>query len=296
VKIVIWGLGKSGTSGLFYKILRSLPAGTIALFEPAAYGAPRRLLDRLKALGRGRIAPDVLAKVLPCGPRPVRLADFDDFDRQVLIVRDPRDRLVSDLLYRGYNAGFARDAAAAREFLALLQAKEADPGSVPLLRLVTAFDALEQAAGAASSWLKRYGEDGVTAPLSFHDARPHLLLFHYEDMVEGRFAALEAQLGLPLAGSATVPPALRRVERSKGSGGWRSWFTPADVDVFRPILQPYLDIYYPRADWNLDPSPRLDPEHGSAYAERVINERRGLWKLPLLRTERAMPEPKCRTG
>ncbi|HEY0312429.1 MAG TPA: hypothetical protein VGC56_08030 [Allosphingosinicella sp.] len=282
VKVVIYGSAKSGTSALFYKIKNSLPAGTIALFEPRTYTLIDRAVGRLRALRHGNATPDVLAKVLPWDMGPVRVADFETFDRQILIVRDPRDRIVSDLLYRSYNARFVHDGSAALALLRLLERKEAEPRSVPLMEIVQAFDALEHAAGAHASWRERYAERGIARPLRFHDARPDLHLFRYEQLVDGEFDDLEAMLRLPLAGSADLPHLLQRVERTKSYGTWRSWFTPADVDIFRPILQPFLDRYYPRAGWDLDDVPQLAPRYGSRYVASVINERRALSRLPPL--------------
>jgi hypothetical protein len=282
VKIVIYGLAKSGTSALFYKIRNSLPAGTIALFEPTSFGPSERLSARLRAARRGHVAPHVLAKVLPWDSRPVRLEDFERFERKVLLVRDPRDRLVSHLLYKSYNAAFIREEAAALEFLGLLRLKESAPASVPLLRLLETFERLEREAGSASCWRLKYHEEGVVRPLRFHGERPGLPVFTYEELVDGRFEGLESRLGLSLSGSATVPPALRRVERTKSYGAWRSWFTPQDVEALRPLLQPYLELYYPAADWDVRSPPSLDPEHGSNYVRRVMDEGRALWDLPPL--------------
>lgn len=282
MKIVIYGLAKSGTSALFYKIRNSLPPGTIELFEPSSYGPRDRLRARLRALRRGRVSPDVLAKLLPWDWRPVRVADFDRFDRQILLVRDPRDRLISGLLYRGYNAAFIARDAPALEFLGLLRAKESRPGEIPVGRLIEAFEKLEREAGGRADWLERYHRQGVLEPLKFHDERRHLAVFRYEQLVDRRFETLESALGLPLKGSATVPPSLGRVVRTKRYGAWRDWFTPEDVEAFRPAMTPYLDRYYPGANWDLDPSPRLDPDEGSGYFERIVNERRALDRLPPL--------------
>jgi hypothetical protein len=275
VKIVIYGLAKSGTTALFYKIRNSLPADTICHFEPSHYTLRDRALDRLRAVRRGRIARDVVAKVLPWDSKPVRVADFDRFERKIILVRDPRDRLVSHLLYKSYNARFVRDSAAAVQFLTLLRRKEADPRSVPMVRLFEAFDALER----DSDWIDQYHRRGVQEPLRFHRERPEIPVFRYEQMVDGRFDDLETIVGLPLGGAPTVPPDLQRVVRTKSYGAWREWFTPEDVDALRPLLQPYLDSYYPDASWELGPAPRLDPKYGSAYVESIINERRGLWGL-----------------
>jgi hypothetical protein len=63
MRIVVYGLAKTGTSALFYKIRNSLP-GANALFEPATYGLVRRLRVGLKTALTGRRHPDTLAKVI----------------------------------------------------------------------------------------------------------------------------------------------------------------------------------------------------------------------------------------
>ena len=279
MKIVIFGLSKSGTSALFYKVRNSLPA-CISLFEPVSYGATDRLREHLKALKRGYLPRHVVAKVLPEGRRPVRLRDFDAFERQVLIVRDPRDRLVSALLYRSYHADFAPDDAAALEYIALVRRKEADPGAVPLLRLVEAFERLEKTADALDAWIKRYRTRAVTRPLHFHAERPLLPVFQYEDLVDQRFGRLEEIVGFPLSGAAAVPDNLKRVVRTKGAGAWRNWLTPEDIGVLRPLLAPYMEAYYPGGDWDLSEAPAIRPEHASLYVTRLIDERRALTGLP----------------
>lgn len=275
MKVVIFGLAKSGTTALFYKIKNSLGRDTIALFEPASYGAVDRVRELLRLARRGEVPRHVVAKVLPWDSKPVRLEDFGRFDRQVILVRDPRDRLVSHLLYRSYNAAFVRDDAAVARFLELLREKETDPRSVPMMKLLTKFDQLERAAGSPASWRERYEDCGVIAPMRFHDQRPTLPVFRYEQLVDEDFGSLEAVLGFPLGGSAAVPSTLQRVVRTKSYGAWRNWFTPEDVETLGPVLTPYLERYYPGAQWNLASSPSIKPEHGSLFVERVIDERRG---------------------
>ena len=282
MKIVIFGLGKSGTSALFYKIRNSLPAGTISLFEPDRFGPREELRARLGMLRRGRAAPDIVAKVLPVGRRPVRLRDFDRFGKQVLIVRDPRDRLVSVLLYQSYHASFAHRDEAAAHFLEWLGRKEADPRGVSLLKLLSVFESLEGTGDGLSGWLESYRERAVDGWLRFHAERSHLPVFNYEDLVDARFADLERSLGFALAGSATVPPTLRRVVRTKGYGAWRDWFTEEDIEAFRPLLSPFVERYYPGSSWELDSTPRIEPEHASLYARQLMDERRALSGLPAL--------------
>ena len=99
MKIVIYWLAKSGTMALFYKLKNSLPPDLICLFEPRSF-APSVLKQRgFRALLGRRREPDVLAKVLPFRPAaPADVDSFSAFDKQILLVRDPRDRLISRLL------------------------------------------------------------------------------------------------------------------------------------------------------------------------------------------------------
>lgn len=82
MKIVIYGLSKTGTSALFYKLRHSLAPGTITLFEPVSLSRLGRLRDGLVSALTGRADHDMLAKVLPFEPdTPVRIEDFAGFER-----------------------------------------------------------------------------------------------------------------------------------------------------------------------------------------------------------------------
>ena len=89
MKIVIAGLPKSGTTALFYKIKNSLPRNAKGLFEPFKY-IPNPEDEKF----------DLVAKILFW---PNRLeADYDSwgcFDKKIMIIRDPRDRYISEFLY-----------------------------------------------------------------------------------------------------------------------------------------------------------------------------------------------------
>ena len=287
MEIVIYGLAKTGTSALFYKLKNSLPADTLCLFEPVSRGRISRFREGLKAASSRRGNRFVLAKVLAfSSARPVRLADFATFDKQILIFRDPRDRLVSHLLYKAYDAGRVADDVAVGEHIAALREKEARPRSVSLMRLLQTLGRLQGGAFSLATWSERYRTEAVARPLAFHGERPGIHTISYEDMVDDRYTGLESYLGVILDGSATVSDSMRRVVRSRGYGSWRDWFTPDDVAMLRPILQPYLDRYYPDADWRLSETPGIDPEHGSRYVERIVNERRAGSALPPFASDR----------
>lgn len=130
-KTVIAGLGKSGTTILFYTIKKSSPyRGDIkCLFEPTSY-----LLEKEKHNPKQAILAKILIK------EGVIYDSFKEFDKKIKLVRDPRDVSVSDLLYGG---GFHRiwhkstNEIAAK--IELLKKKVFNPDRVSTLEIWKAF-------------------------------------------------------------------------------------------------------------------------------------------------------------
>jgi len=258
MRVVIVGMGKSGTTALLYAVRAAMPAQTTLLFEPRAFVAVE--------------AADVAAKVLLHPKHPMPHAFYRQFDRVVLLVRDPRDILISRALYRIFGAAsLLTDQAKLDAYLALLAAKEADPRAVSMLAINALFEQLTGSATHSDGTRLRMLEDAM----AFHDAFPDCLLFKYEAMVEGRYDALAAYLALPIAAAPPdVPPELQRVVRSRRAGNWRDWFCPEDVAHYRPLLAPYMQRYGYDDDWSLAPAPAILPEECTGYVLRLVRERR----------------------
>ena len=265
----------------FYKIKNSLPPDTICLFEPRSFDSRAVKKKRIKSLLTHRREPDVLAKVLPFRPHaPANVDSFSHFERQVLIVRDPRDRLTSRLLYGIYDSDIWQRDDKVKAFLEILKKKEANPGSVPMKILLATFARLNGESFCFNEWADEHEHHSIRRPLDFYDGRRNLFLFKYEDMIDQRFESLERYLGVRLSAEASVPPELARVLRTGRYGSWRDWFTSEDVEYLRPVMQPFLDRYYPEADWELNQSPSIASEYSSRYVERIVNDRRASLKLP----------------
>jgi len=259
MRVVVAGLGKSGTTAVLYAIKSAMPDGTQVLFEPRSY-VP---LD----------SPNVAAKVLLHPKVAMDYAFYRQFDRIVLLVRDPRDIQVSRVLYRAYGArALHADPGKLREYVDLLRAKESQPRSVSLTRINTLFvsqggSALHSPVGVARM---------LEQAMAFHDAFSQSFVFRYEDMVAGRFDTLAQYLLLPVdAMRPEVPDAYGRVVRSRRAGNWRDWFCPEDVELFRPVLSPYMSRYGYDDDWRLNPDPTIRPEECSEYVLRIVRERLG---------------------
>lgn len=266
-RIAIFGQYKTGTTGLYSKILHSLPPGVPlrTLFEPSAFVAEPADAARV-----------LLAKVIlriPEGHDDVDYASFGGFTRRIRLVRDPRDWLVSGILFViQQNRSVYADHRVLEHVLGLLAAKESDPREISLVHLLTEI----LAAGPDASfertvaWMRRQFDwliDHDEALGSVHETR-------YEDFVADRLAALEDYLGIPLTGSAVPDAAYDHVPRTLAAGNWRHWFTGEDVRFFRPIFQRYMRHYRYPDDWTLAPTPTISPEHATQYVRRVVAKRR----------------------
>lgn len=272
-RIAIFGPYKTGTTGLYSKILHSLPAGVpvSTLFEPSAYTP--------EAADAGRV---LLAKVIlrmPEGHDDVDYASFRAFDRRIRLVRDPRDWLVSGTLFTiQQNPAVYGDDRVLDHVLGLLRAKEADPPRISLVRLLTDILAPvpDHSFERTAAWMARQFDwliDHDPALGEIHQMR-------YEDFVRGRLEALEGYLDLPLTGSAMPDPAYDHVPRTLAAGHWRHWFTDEDVELFRPIFLRYMRHYGYADDWTLASAPAIPSAHATEYVLRVVAKRRAADNLP----------------
>lgn len=262
MKVVIFGKYKTGTTALFYKLREAMPEAR-TLFEPKAYSG-----------GTG----EVLAKVI-LSPGENDCESFLGFDRRIFLVRDPRDWLVSGTLFLLQQLPeIYRDEERCRKILSLMQQKEARPWTVDfhvLMDLVVS-SAKENSLSSILSWTEKLHS------WSFEfEERVAGFRFYYEDLVANRYESLSRYLGLPLK---TTPPqaasAHDHVLRRGGAGDWRHWFTPRDINVFKPVLAGFIERYGYDDTWSLEERPGILPEHGTLYACRVINRRRAMKGLP----------------
>jgi hypothetical protein len=259
MRILLIGLGKSGTTALFYKLKSALPPETRWLFEPIRFDAV------------AMPEPHLLVKTL-INKQGLEIESFQTFDKKVFLVRDPRDLIISRILYHIYNApGLCRDGAKVSTFLAMLRRKEADPKSTSLCSIIDLFTQL------AEVDLSGLLIQSLDLALRFHDEHPCYFVYKYEHMVAARYEALADYLDLDLNPEASqVPEFLERVVRTKQSGDWRNWFTAEDVDFFSPHCGAFMQRFDYGNDWMLPAEPRIPPSHASQYVRRIVDERRAL--------------------
>jgi hypothetical protein len=259
MRVVIVGLGKSGTTALVYAVHAAMPAGTQMLFEPHRYIVLQ--------------AADVVAKVLLHPRFPIEYGFYRQFDERVLLVRDPRDLLISKALYRMFNAkSILADPAKLERYLGLLRAKESNPRSVSLSEINRTFQAMVGPTLHSDEGIQRL----LRGYVAFHEAFPDAFVYRYEAMVENDYGTLADYLDLPAeAMRPVIPPVLNRVVRTRRAGNWRHWFCDEDVAHYRPLLADYMERYGYGDDWTLADDPHIERDECSGYVERLVRERRG---------------------
>ena len=213
---LIAGLAKSGTTMLFSRLRSALQTpDTACYFEPDTDEAIAAILDHAAA---GHTLTKVLiGRVKSTTPR------IAEFNRNIMIFRDPRDQFVSMLLYLFYDFQLSGDQAGFDKCYAALARKVDDPDGVSCIELWNTVSAtVGRAPFHVFNNLHREQRAYCDA-FSPHRAR-------YEQLLDNDWRALEDYLQLPLTGDATrVPDELKRVARSKGWGDWRLWLTAGDI-------------------------------------------------------------------
>ena len=272
-KILIAGMAKTGTTGLFFKISNSLIAceeaasKTKTLFEPTSYS--------------GTENERVLAKILLAAKTPltmwgekskaVNYADFKKFNCKILILRDPRDRLISTLLYSTRGQNFCTNPEHLNPFLALLKKKEGDPASVSVLELIEA--RLCSTNSSLQLWKERLTAN-LNHFLDFRRNQSDFFNYKYEDFIQEKTQALEDFLGFPLTGEAVVEKSFNRVVRTKKSGDWQNWFLEDDVCFFRPIFKDFMQELGYENSWSLPAHQVVLPAHGSEYVRNNLRRKK----------------------
>jgi len=222
--------------------------------------------------------PDrVVVKKLIDSWRPGETSLLPQFDRRIFLVRDPRDVLISRLLYNVFRSEAFRDDRNVAAFLALLRRKVRDPRGVSVLELVRLSDRLR-----GTDALKYHK---LRLQVSVNMYRRHRELFHlytYEDFVERRQATLQAYLGATLPEDIEVDARYSRVKRSSGAGAWRQWFTPEDKAFFDRFYARYFRTFGYAAG-PLDPEPVIPEETSVGYVLRLADEHRSARNLPAYR-------------
>ena len=254
MRVLIVGEGKSGTTALMRSVATEMD-DPVEIFEP-------------KTIETTDLQPESLVvKKLLLNWQKSENRLLEDFDKRLLITRDPRDRIISHLLYDAYNRAPQLPAERRERWLEALQKKAENPTKHSVGWLINVWfrvsraDLLSHYVRALDRGIAFQRRNGD----SFHNVS-------YEDYVSGSFTGLNSYLDLSIE-PGVVEGAESRVSRSKASGAWRNWFTRSDVNLFRPMTHRWLEETGGNLrDWKLEPAESLDPATSVDYV-RTLFER-----------------------
>ena len=260
LRIVILGSGKSGTSGLFHCIRSSadhhFDVPFARLFEPHEQGEVTAVTD-----------PHLVCKILIERFRgfeqPRRVLDL--FDRKILIVRDPRDNVISRLMWIVATRIGNADSKDAAVILDALRQKEREPDSISVHRL---FELAAPVAGSRKDFAL-LARNISYLMLDLLDDYDDLHLLKYEDFVDRKFDALEAYLGFPLLKDFEVPKKATRILRTGKYGNWANWFLDEDYAYFVDPVKADLERLGYADERPVNPKRVIDPEEVTEYVKRV---------------------------
>lgn len=260
--VLILGLAKTGSTGLYTSVKAALATAGLdyyCLFEPTR-------ADQLHNIHRLAPKLPLLTKVMVAREPQLELR-YDLFGKRITLLRDPRDMIVSFLLFRPFIRADV-EWAQVEPFVAAIREKERDPASTSVRALHQLADDL----GLASYRLDRVVEfmEWQEALIDRHD----VFTVHYADFVAGRLDGLSAYLGIDVVPEVPSSPWLDHIMRSGATGDWRNWFTPEDVVHYRPVVARYMKRFDFGDDWALAEVPEIASATGSGYIEGKYQRRR----------------------
>lgn len=246
-KILVFGLGKSGTSGLYYKIKNSLPDSTRCLFEPREYV---KKMDDIKT--------GVLAKILLA---VLDYSSLKEFNKKIYIIRDLRDQILSGFLYKQYHSQKSKDEISF--LIEKLREKEKAPSSLSCVEIFKYerkyIDEILWNIRLQDSFIREYSNE--------------IFILKYEDFIDQKLESLEKYLGFQLKGSADVHENLQRVVRTKSYNNWKNWFTKEDIKYFKPLLCRFMRKLGYEDNWEINQHQKILAEHCSEYVLKLLKEK-----------------------
>lgn len=260
-KILIVGVGKSGTSFLFHLIKNNLPFS-----EP-----PHTLFEPNELKNVSGIKRCVLVK-LNLSLLNVNYNGYEQFDKRILLIRDPRDLCVSSILYEGaYHRIWHEDIRTIESLRSLLIRKTEKPESVTMTEI---------AALMSGSKSPNFFRDNLKKRLKFfvkfYRQSNGFVILRYKDLISENLNDIEAYLDFKLNFSAGDSADLKRVKRSATAGDWKLWFTKDDMKLFNTICEDYAEAFGYRLD-ELPPAVSdevIQPAHAHEYVMSLINQQR----------------------
>lgn len=255
LSVLVVGMPKTGTSAVYASLKQA--GDFLSIYEVGNVGQVRYLA---RHADRNRLAKVLVPRLVDIEP------ELGVFRQRIVTVRDPRDVVVSWLLYRPFLHDNHLNEPFVRDLIEALERKEASPRDVSLQELHSVFERHQVPITRMSDY-----KSWLALEERFTIQNPGAPIVRYEDYLRGDLEVVEEQLGLKLSSRARLGSYNDFNERAKSSEGWRHWFTESDVERYRPLFAPYLERHGYGDDWVLADDPTIDPDVSSRHVRKNVD-------------------------
>ena len=256
--VLIISMARCGSSVLYELIKNNLGDRCIGFFEPEGISFLETGVHSLESEN------PVLAKFIL---RPYLSLNRDlskSFTKTIGLIRDPRDNLLSRLLFRMVSPKFIENPKVCRNLLPLLEKKLEMPHSVSMIDLFRSIEATN----LMEKMIDHRFQENLELYMQWHDSSKNAFIFPYEDFITNDLSSLGNYLEIAIKSSDSLKVVSPKIKRSGGMGEWRQWFTAEDIDFFRPRMSSFMKRYGYADDWELPKVPVIDPSTSIDYVKQ----------------------------
>ncbi len=272
MKTLIYSLGKSGTTALAYSIAKAFDNHEL-IFEPSQ-------LSKIDYTQNNLIVKSIFAE------RWEKDRDyFQKFDKNILLIRNPLDRIVSYLLYMPYNGDGYSDDRNAQTYVNLLKKKVEDPDSVGIYDIDKCYSNIDiTKRGSLIEVVKKQSQnlqDLYQSPYG-----KNFFMLKYEDFVQNNLEELSDYLGRTISNNIEVSEKFKRTERSKSFDNYKSFFLKNELKSSLIDFESFNQMFGYMSEPDLisssnEDSTALSAEMTYIYTTKIINEYRSKNLIPL---------------
>jgi len=187
------------------------------------------------------------------------------FDKVVCIARDPRDELISRLLYIIYpyvvNNGL--DNEKIDKWLNIIKRKEQYPQKVSFFDVTKRYTEI-----FGGDFLHGSKFEGSGYPVFLNNNKEEIGLIKYEDFIDSNCQHLEDYLGFKLTDNRDVGE-LGRTKRTASYNNWKEFFTAQDIERLKEYMgESMQQMGY--SDWEIVEKDSLNLKNYSKYIIRLL--------------------------
>jgi len=257
-RILIVSLARCGSSAIYELVKKNLSKDCTSFFEPTYDIFINQVLPCLEQNN------DTCAKVILRPYLAFEKRFEDKFNHVIGLVRDPRDNLISRLLFRMVSPAFVENGRVYEELLPLFEQKVENPDSISVCEL---FKRMEKTK-LMEPMIENRVRQNLDLFMHWHSNCKICTIYKYEEFIRGCFEKISFMIGsthFSTNFNEVVNPSIRR---SAKFGEWRQWFTQSDIEFLRPRFNKYMDVYGYEDDWALEENQSISHETSIDYIRK----------------------------